>query len=273
VNDLSRWWKTFARPDQAVLIFAGDVEEAQAVRLAEKAFGAWKVEGPKPEVSLPAFPASSPTRIYLVDYPRGIQSQIRIGQLGIKRDHPDYATAAVVSDYFGGAFNSRLNEVIRVQKGLTYGAGGGYSSSRFAGQFTINTFSKTDSTAEAVRAALAELERLRREAPSAKELADTKSYFLGSFARQRETPQQVAGDLWLLASNGLPADYHQRLLTQVSRTEGADCLRLVRETLDPSKLVVVVVGNAAGIQKELEKIAPVTVVKPATRATQESGQQ
>ena len=58
----------------------------------------------------------------------------------------------VVSDYFGGAFSSRLNEKIRVEKGLTYGAGGGYSASRFAGRFTVHTFSKTDTTGEAVKA-------------------------------------------------------------------------------------------------------------------------
>ncbi|HLJ93909.1 MAG TPA: pitrilysin family protein [Gemmataceae bacterium] len=271
VSDLSSWWKTFARPDQAMLIFAGDIELARAVALAEKAFGGWKAEGPKPAVSLPAFPAASPTRIYLVDYPRGIQSQIRIGQRAIKRDNPNYPTAAVVGDYFGGAFNSRLNEVIRVQKGLTYGASGGFSPSRFTGQFTITTFSKTDSTAEAVRTALAELERLRQEAPSAKELADTKSYFLGSFARQRETPQQVAANLWMLESNSLPGDYYERLLSRVAKTEGPDCVRLARETLDPSKLAVVVVGNAAQIQKDLEKIAPVTVVKPGARPVEDAG--
>jgi zinc protease len=272
VKDLSSWWTTFARPDQAVLIFAGDIKADKAVRLAEAAFGPWKAKGAKPEVALPALPKSSPTHIYLVDHP-GVQSQIRVGQLTIKRDDPRYPTARVVSDYFGGAFSSRLNEVIRVQKGLTYGARGGYQPSRFAGQFTMNTFSKTESTAEAVRAVFAEFERLRQEGPTAKELDDTKSYFLGSFARDRETPQQVAGQLWLIESHGLPADYFERTLEKVGKIDAESCLRLVRETLDPSRVVVVVVGNAARIQKDLEKIAPVTLVKPGQKQADEPSEE
>jgi zinc protease len=265
VDDLNAWWTAFARPDQAVLIFSGDIDADRAVRLAEASFGSWKANERKPEVSLPAVPASGATHIYLVDHP-GVQSQIRAGQLTIKRDDPRYPTARVVSDYFGGAFGSRLNEVIRVQKGLTYGARGGYQPSRFAGQFTMSTFSKTESTAEAVRAMLAEFERLRQEAPTAKELQDTKSYFVGSFSSERETPQQVAGQLWLIESNGLPADYFERTLEQVGKTDADSCLRLVKETLDPSQLVVVVVGSAARIQKDLEKVGPVTLVKPGKPA-------
>jgi zinc protease len=261
VDDLSHWWSTFARPDQAVLIFAGDIDAPRALNLAESAFGSWKTNGPKPVVTLPELPAPAPRHIYLVDYPSGVQSQIRVGQLGIKRDHPEYPAARLVTEYFGGAFGSRLNEVIRVQKGLTYGARGGYEPSRFAGQFVINTFSKTESTAEAVRAVFEEIDRLRKEPPSAKELESAKSYFAGSFALQRETPQAVAADLWLLEATGLPLDFNERVLTRVAQTDAAACMRLVRTALDPTKIVVVVVGNAARIRQDLEKIAPVTLVK------------
>lgn len=264
VEDLSAWWSTFARPDQAVLIFAGDIDAKRALPLAEATFGSWKATGPKPTVTLPDLPAPAAKHIYLVDHP-GVQSQIRVGQLGLKRDHADYPAAVVVTEYFGGAFGSRLNEVIRVQKGLTYGARGGFAPARFAGQFGIQTFSKTESTAEAVRAVFDELDRLRKEGPSGKELESAKSYFAGSFAREREAPQAVAADLWLLEANGLPLDFNERMLTRVARTDGAACLRLVRTMLDPDKMVVVVVGNAARIQSDLEKIAPVTLVKGTGR--------
>jgi len=267
VKDLSSWWATYARPDQAAVIFAGDIDADKAVRLAETAFGTWKATGPKPQRSLPTIPVPAPTRIYLVDLPNGVQSQIRIAQVAFTRNNPQYPAAEVVSDYFGGAFGSRLNETIRVKKGLTYGARGGYESSRFAGQFAISTFSKTESTAEAVRAVLAEIERLRHEPPTAKELQDTKAYFVGSFARDRETPQKLAGDLWLIESQSLPVDYFERMLEKVSRTDEAACAKLVKESLDPSRLVVVVVGNAGKIQEDLEKIGPVTVVKPAKQAS------
>jgi zinc protease len=260
VDDLAPWWTAHARPDQATLIFAGDIEPDRAVELANKTFGDWKSAGPKPEDSLPSLPPSSPTQIFLVDNP-DVQSQIRVGQLSIKRDHTDYPTARVVSDYFGGAFGARLNEAIRVKKGLTYGARGGYQANRFAGQFNMSTFSKTETTAEAVQAVLDEFDRLFKEPPSEKELNDTKSYSSGSFARERQTPQQVAGQLWMIESEGLPEDYFEKTVEKMGQTDATGCQKLVRETLDPKKLVIVVVGNAAKIQKDLEKIGPVTVVK------------
>ncbi|MHC4616624.1 MAG: M16 family metallopeptidase [Planctomycetota bacterium] len=264
VDDLKQWWRKFARPDMAVLIFSGDVEAGDAFKLAKRTFGKWRAIGARPEIKLPKLRQQDKMRIYLVDRPGSIQSQIRVGQLGITRHDEGYFVSRLVSSYFGGAFNSRLNEKIRVEKGLTYGARGGYAASRFAGEFKARTFSKTESTAEAVQAILDEVERLKVEGPTNEELEDSRSYILGSFVRGRETPQQIAGDLWLIESQGLGKDYLERLLAGVAKTRGADCTRLVRETIDKDKLVIVVVGEAEKLRKELEKIAPVTVVETET---------
>ncbi len=260
VGDLRAWWSRYARPDMTVLIFAGDIEKDRAVKLAEKALGGWKAEGPKPDMKLPAIRRPADTHIYLVDNPKVTQTQIRMAQLGITRHDSGYFTSRVVSGYFGGAFNSRLNETIRVKKGLTYGARGGYSAQRFAGRFAVSTYTKNPSVPEALRAAFDELKRLQNEPPTEKELANTKSYIIGSFARQHETPQQVAGDLWLLESNNLPDDYMEKLIKTVSATTADDCIALAKKTVDPSRMVVVVVGPASELKEDLAKIAPVTVV-------------
>jgi zinc protease len=154
VEDLKGWWAEFARPDMAVLIFAGDIDQTQAFELAAEMFGQWKSSGPKPDIKLPQLAKPGETHIYLVDRPGSIQSQIRAGQLGITRHNEGYFTSRIVSNYFGWAFNSRLNETIRVAKGLTYGASGSYSAQRFAGEFYVSTFTKTESTPEAVQAVL-----------------------------------------------------------------------------------------------------------------------
>jgi zinc protease len=262
-EDARHWWESFAHPKRSVLIFAGDIDPAKAVALAEKSFGDWKNDRAvkEPSFSLPVPPSA--TRIYLIDHP-GIQSQIRVGQLSITRRDPKWPTARVVGDYFGGAFNSRLNETIRVKKGLTYGARGGFEPARDIGEFSINTFSKTETTAEAVKAIFDEISRLRSEPPNATELEDTKSHYIGSFPSQRETPQQTASHLWLLESHSLPPDYYDQLLRSVKSTDAASCARAATELVDPAKMVVVVVGNAARIKEDLEKIAPVTILKSET---------
>lgn len=262
VDDVQAWWASFVRPERAALIFAGDIDMPRAKALAAAALGDWKLEAPLPSVKLPPIPQPAPTHIYLVDRP-GAQAQIRAGQIGLTRRDEQFFTAQILSGYFGGAFNSRLNETIRVKKGLTYGARGGFGAQRMAGTFTVSTFSKIETTAEAVRAIFDELARLQAEPPSSEELEKTKSYELGSFPGDRETPQAIAGDLWLIESQGLPADYFGRMLKRFSATTAEECAALAKSAVDPSKMVVVVVGPAAQLKSELEKIAPLTVVTDA----------
>lgn len=261
IGDLRNWWSEFARPDTAVLIVAGDIGKAEAFELAEKTFGSWQALGLKPKVELPALAVPAETRIYLVDRPGSIQSQIRVGQLGITRHNEAYFVSRIVNSYFGWGFDSRLNKSIRVDKGLTYGVWGGYFAQRFAGDFKVQTFSKTESTAEAVQAVLDEIERLRDEGPSEDELANSQTYILGSFVRGRETPQQIAADLWLIESQQLGGDYLERLLSGITEAEREDCEELVEQTVEPGQLVIVVVGEADKLKEPLERITPVTVVE------------
>lgn len=261
VDDIKSWWAKTANPNSAVLIFSGDIDESEARKLATSAFGDWTASTKHAPAQLPNPPQAQATHIYLVDQPGAIQSQIRIGQRSFRRNDSEYPVASVVGDYFGGAFSSRLNEVIRVQKGLTYGARGGYSPARFGGQFVVSTFSKTDSTVAALEAALAEIERLRTEPPSDQELTETKAHFLGSVALKRETPQQIADEFWRSELYGLPIDHLEQTLKRAAAVTPQECVELAKATIDPSKLVIVVVGDASKIKEGLEKIAPVTVVK------------
>ena len=169
------------------------------LQTGRESLGRWKSEDAAPQLQL-GHSTVAPTRIYLVDQPGSVQSQIRVGHLGVTRAHPDYHAVRVVSQILGGGFNSRLNEAIRVKRGLTYGAGGGFSVQRFAGQFLVSTFSKTPKTAttECCWEVLNEM----RSAPPTTELDNTLSYLAGSFAGQRETPQATVGDLWLIDAPG-----------------------------------------------------------------------
>jgi zinc protease len=260
IEDLKEWWSKFARPDTAVLIFSGDIEAKEAFELARKTFGNWEASGKQPDIKMSLPKGATETHIYLVDRPGSTQSQIRVGQRGITRHDDGYFVSRIVSNYFGWAYNSRLNESIRVAKGLTYGVWGSYTAERFAGEFEVGTFSKTESTAEAVRAVLEEIKRLKAQGPSDDELESSRSHILGGFVRGRETPQQIAGDLWLIESQGLGKDYLERLLGGIAKAKRTDCERLVGGTIEPSKLVIVVVGEAEKLKEGLEKIAPVTVV-------------
>jgi len=261
VADLSAWWSKFARPDQAVLIMAGDIDDARGLKLAQDTFGSWQAEGAKPDIKLADMPAAAATNILLVDRADLTQCQIYAGQLGITRHDPRYPASRVIDGYFGGALSSRLNETIRVKRGLTYGANGGFHSQRFAGDFTVSTFSKTETTAEALAAVFEEIKRLQDEPPTADELHKTKAYLVGNFPMDRETPFQMASELWTLTLNNLPNNYFETELRSVAQADAQACAQLVKDVVHPDRMVVVVVGPGEALKAALEKIAPVTVIE------------
>ncbi|HSV26338.1 MAG TPA: insulinase family protein, partial [Sedimentisphaerales bacterium] len=259
VTDARHWWQTFVRPDMATLIFAGDISQTDAVALAKAVFGDWKAVGPKPQTTLPAVTELDGVRIYLVDRPGSTQSQIRVGGRGIIRKDPGFFVSRLVSSYFGWGFNSRLNRSIRVEKGLTYSVWGSFIAQRFAGTFQVGTFTRTESTAKAVQAVLDEIRALKEVPPTEDEVEVNRSYITGNLIIDRQTPQAIAADLWLVESQGLPRDYLKNLLAAVAVATIEDCRNFVQKAVRPDDLIVVVVGDAEKLKEELEKIAPTKV--------------
>jgi DNA-binding transcriptional regulator YhcF (GntR family) len=154
----------------------------------------------------------------------------------------------------------KYRNITMTDKGLTYGVWGGYFSNYFTGEFKISTFSKTASTSDAVKAILDEVKNLKTVPPTENEVNQSKSYIAGSFVINRETPQQIAEDLWLIKSQNLNEDYLDKLLYNVQNTTIEDCSNLVQKTLTPDKMLIVVVGDAASLKEPLEKIAPVKMI-------------
>ena len=260
-DDIAAFWTRRALPEAATLIFAGDVKLDEAKALVAKHLGAWKSANPRPAIDLPAFPAAEKLRIVVVDAPGAAQSEIRAGHLSIKRTHADWQQALVLSKILGGGFLSRLNDKLRVELGLTYGASGGFDGGRFTGTFRVSTSTKTEMTADAVRAILDVLERLRAGPPTAEEMDLARSDLVGSFALRYETPQSRASALWLLLEQGLPADYYRKAFDGYRGATADRALAVAKEHVHPERMLIVVAGDAKRIQEGLEKIAPVEVVK------------
>jgi zinc protease len=268
--DLEKWWTTFARPDQSVLYVAGDVDPAQVMMAVQRNFSEWVAEGEAPELTVPPIPEPQDTHIYLVDLPTAVQAQVRVGHVGPTRQDKQYFAGRLMSQIFGGAFNSRLNRAIRVERGLTYGARGGFSANKFAGQFQISTFTKPDSVAEAINVILAEIDKIRSSPVEKEELNVARSYAVGSFAGDRETPQATVGDLWLIEYADLRTDFFQQYMKAMKELTADDLLSAAQKLIHRDKLTIVVVGKAEELKLALESIAPVTVVKPSDGGASQS---
>jgi zinc protease len=158
-------------PRRATFIVGGDLTGLSMPDLVAGAFGEWEGHGPVgvagqtpvPVSSVDAAPHPAGPRTVLVDRPGSPQTEIRIGHVGLPRSIPDYHAVVVMSAILGGLFNSRLQRLLREERGYTYGVGAGFDLRRAAGPFSVRMAVQTEVTAPAVVDALGELRRIDRK--------------------------------------------------------------------------------------------------------------
>jgi predicted Zn-dependent peptidase len=263
-RDLTAWWTAVARPDAAVLYLAGDVDVEEAFRCAEQAFGTWKAADGVAAPPLPDTPEPrtlEPTHVYLVDVSRAVQSQIRIGQVSLGPEDPDYFAARVFSEVYGGSFSSRLNMALRGEQGRTYGAFGGFTFQKHAGYLSSSVSTETKQTAEALESMLEVLEGMRKAAPSPDELRRAQGHLIGSAILRLETFVDAVNFLWYLEYMGFPPDHLATALEAYAAVEPEDIQQVAGKHIDPDRLTVVVVGDDEAAEAQLEAFGPVTSVK------------
>jgi zinc protease len=254
-GDVKRFYDTFYAPNNAVLVVSGDITEKELRAKLEPLLASWK---PKkvPPVKLPRALAPEKPRIVLVDKAGSTQSSIRIGLPGIERKSPDYYRALVTNHILGGTFK-RLAMNLRETKGWTYGVGSQFDARRTVGPWTVSGEFVAAHTADAVEEIGKEIEKLRAEDVTDKELAETKDEIIGAFPARFATAAQVAAQLAALAVYDLPGNDLDGFVAKVAAVNKADVRRTAQKYLRPDNLLVVVVGDRASIEAPLRKLAEV----------------
>lgn len=253
------------RMDQAIILVAGDVDAEVVRRLLERHFGAAALRpaGAPPPPPAAATP-TAPERVVL-DKPGAPQSEVRIGQAGPPRSTPDYFPLLVMNEILGGGdFSNRLNLNLREAHAFAYGAGSQFAFRRRGGPFLAATATKTSVTGPAIREALSEIERIRTEAVRADELRFARDSLQRSMARRFETLQDLIGEVGVREILGLPEDWFATFADKVEAVTEGDVLRAARTHLDPAKMSIVIVGDAAQLGAQLQGLpgAPFTGLRP-----------
>jgi zinc protease len=240
-------------PTKTSLVLVGDIDQRRASTLASSYFGDWQPtrEGPAPAAPLQTS-GERGTTVFLVDRPDAVQSEIRVGHIGVSRDHRDYFPLIVMNTVLGGAFTSRLNLNLRERQGFTYGVRSGFAFRRAPGPFVIHTAVATDVTARAVEEILAELRLIRTEGANDEEVDNARRYLAGILPLELQTTEQLAGRLADIVIFGLPDDYFASYPAHIAAVSKADVNRVAREQLKTDKLSIVVVGNAGAVIDELK---------------------
>ena len=187
----------------------------EAFDTVQKVFGDWKSR----EVVRERFvePPNSTRRVVVVDKPDAVQTEIRVGNIGIPRNHPDYMALNLAIRILGGEGSNRLHQVLRTERGLTYGAQADMNTLKESGDIAAETNTRSDATGEVLRLIVDEMWRLQRERVSEGELASAKAYITGSFPLTIETPDSIALQVLNVMFYGLPLEQLQTFRERVNR--------------------------------------------------------
>ena len=257
VEDVKNFIKTYWIPNNAYLIFVGDIDPANAKALAEKNFGTWaKGTFTQPVYEKPAIPAT--TYVAIIDRPASVQSVVTIATtVNLTKGSPNDIPSNVMNNILGGGFSGRLFANLREKHAFTYGAYSSISPSKQIGMFSAEASVRNEKTDSAIQEILNELNIIRNTKVGDTELSRMKNYLAGGFARSLESPSTIANFALSIAVNNLPADYYQKYLTNLAAVDAQKVQDVAATLLNPAKMHIVIVGNAKQIAKGLEKYGPV----------------
>jgi zinc protease len=251
-DDLVAFHHTYFVPNNSIVAVVGDVVPAEALALVTKVLGDWA----KQEV--PPFPMVDPPpparRALVIDRPDAVQTEIRVGQLAIPRNHPDYLALNVAVNILGGEGGNRLQGVLRSDRGLTYGASADMHTYKRAGGIIADTDTRTETTGEALRVVVDEIARLQRERVGDQELANAQAYLAGNFPLTIETPDSIAMQVLNSLFYELDVKELETYRERVNAITPDDIQRVARQYLKPNNLSVVLVGDAAKFAKQLKGV-------------------
>ncbi|MBU0520482.1 insulinase family protein [bacterium] len=260
-EDIVGMYDLIFAPNNSVLFVVGDIKPKEGFKLAKEAFSSWE-KGAAPVLSLPQTDAPEGYKIRLINKSDATQAQIRMGHLGISRDNEDYFPVTIMNYILGGGgFSSRLVKIIRSEMGLTYGVSSSFSARLDQGPFTISTFTKNESTLDAINAMLDVVKTYQEEGPTDQELQEAKSYLTGSYPLNFETPGDIASQLQSIEIYGLGSDYIEKYRSRIDAVTQKDVMRVAQEYLHPEDMLIVVLSNAEEVKADLEQIGPVEVVE------------
>lgn len=249
-DDLVAFHDTWYVPNNAILAVVGDVTADEAFGMAQKVFADWTRK------DLPAStflaPPDPTRRVVVVNKPDAVQTEVRAGHIGVKRSHQDYMALNMTLRILGGEGANRLHQVLRTERGLTYGAKAEMDTLLESGDFEAATNTRSEATGEVLRLIVDEIWRLQRERVGSRELSGAQAYVTGSFPITIETPDAIATQVLNVLFYGLPVEQLQNYRDRVNAVKADDIERVARYYLRPDRLSIVLVGNAAAFLPQLK---------------------
>ncbi|SHN31985.1 Predicted Zn-dependent peptidase [Duganella sacchari] len=259
--DVQGYYQHYYRPDNAAIIVVGDFQKAEMRKQIESLFGAWQASGPAPAAQDNGKVKADKARVLLVNKADAIETTFLIGGAGIARNDPDYVPLQVVNTVLGGRFTSWLNDELRVNSGLTYGAGSQFATLSQTGTFAISSFTALPKTEAALALANKTYQRLWDKGIDKATLESAKAYVKGQFPPRYETSEQLAGLLGDMYANQVGRAQIDNFTKDVDGLTPEKAKALIDKHFPRTSLQTVLIGKAEAIRDIAKTYGEVTEVE------------
>ena len=272
-QDLIDWHNAHVHPNDIILGLVGDFDSTAMEAKLRQAFGSWE-RGPETKTPDISFDPAKPG-YYFVNKTDVNQSNIRMVELGIRRDNPDLYAVEVFDEAFGGGFASRLFRNIRTLQGLAYEVGGGIGTAfDHDGMVRIVMATKSASTVKSIKAIYDQIDQLKTHPITEAEIKQAKDSILNSFVFNFDTPDKVLHERMAYEFYGYPSDFLEKYRAGIEKVTPADVARIIPKYLHKDQLKVLVVGNASEFEEPMSSLGPVAdvdiTIPPPAGAKEES---
>jgi predicted Zn-dependent peptidase len=251
IDDVRKFYSDSFGAARTHLFISGRFDAAAMTRAVDTAFGDW-ARGPAPLVNVPQ--AVATPQMKLIDRPDAPQSTIYLGLPVIDPSQPDYLRVSLMNTLLGGSFSSRIIANIRENKGYAYSPNSSINPRYRSGYWVEQADVTTEHTGDALKEIYFEIERLRKEAPTEKELKGIQNYRAGVFVLQNATRNALITQLAFIDLHGLPPDYLTRLVERIYAFTPAQVSDAANTYIRPEQMTLVVVGDLKKIRSQLAKL-------------------
>lgn len=257
LDDVRAFHREQLGADRLIISIAGDFQTREMQQLLTQAFASWRrAERALPKLDVPK--RTSEPRVLLIDAPQSTQAYFWLGSLGVAKNDPRRAALDATNSVFGGRYMSLLNTELRIRSGLTYGANARFERFAQPGTWSIRSFTRAETTTEAIDQALAVLQRLHSNHLSDSEVASGRQYIKGQYPLALQTAEDWAETLSMLELYGLDRSYIEGYFDAIDRVDTAAARTVIDEVFPtPEQLQFVVIGPAAQLRDRLRKYGQV----------------
>ena len=267
--DVAGFHQAWYRPDNAVLVLTGDITPEAGFALAEQAFGGWKAPA-QPLAQVPAAAPQGKPKVIVIDLPGTGQAAVSLYLPAIARTDPRYYQLLVANAVLGGGYSARLNEEVRVKRGLSYGANAVLDARRGVGPIAAAAQTKNESAVEVADLMLQQMAGLRSNPPSTEELTARKATLTGGFGRSVASNEGLASYLSGLANQGIDLNEINRYAPSVDAVTADQVGTMAGQVLDPARATLVIAGDAKTFGAALKAKYPDAEIIPADKLNLDS---